>query len=98
MGRCVIAKIITIATTITIATHVPLFVLLYIGWSLESLEGWSRYLRLGVPGMFMICLEWISFEVAAIVLGTVNEIELAVHGILINYLTLIFMVSLTVCL
>ena len=46
----------------------------------------------------MICLEWISFEVAAIVLGTVNEIELAVHGILINYLTLIFMVSLTVCL
>ena len=42
--------------------------------------------------MFMICIEWVSFEVAAVLLGTVSNVELAVHGIIISYLTAVFMV------
>lgn len=29
----------------------------------EALQGWGEYLKLGIPGMSMLCLEWWSFEV-----------------------------------
>lgn len=41
----------------------------------------------------MICVEWISFEIGAFVVGSINEIELAINAVLINVLTLAFMVS-----
>ena len=65
----------------------------YLGWSWESLEEWGQFLKLGIPGTIMLALEWVSFEISAFVLGSINEVELAINGILINYLTFIFMVS-----
>ena len=63
------------------------------GWSWESLEEWGQFLKLGIPGMIMLCLDWVSFEISAFVLGSINEVELAINGILINYLSFCFMVS-----
>ena len=63
------------------------------GWSWESLRGWSQFLRLGVPGAAMLCFDWISFEVAAFVLGTIDEVQLAVNAILFNIAIMLFMVS-----
>ena len=66
---------------------------LFVGWSWESLRGWSQFLRLGIPGAAMLCFDWISFELAAFVLGTIDEVQLAVNAILFNITVLLFMVS-----
>lgn len=43
--------------------------------------------------MLMICLEWTGFEIAAFVLGSISEAELAVNTIIINMFIIVFMVS-----
>ncbi len=40
----------------------------------------------------MVLVEWASFEITSIILGTISEVELAVNGILIAYTTFMFMV------
>lgn len=40
----------------------------------------------------MTCLEWISYEVAAFVLGSISEVELAVNSIMVNAIIMLFMV------
>lgn len=64
----------------------------FIGWSWESLNEWGQFLKLGIPGLAMTCLEWVSFEIAAFVLGSISEVELAVNSIMVNVLMVIFMV------
>ena len=49
-------------------------------------------MKLGLPGVAMICLEWVSFEIAAFVLGSISEVELAANSIMINIIMVIFMV------
>lgn len=63
------------------------------GWSWESLRGWSQFLKLGIPGAAMLCFDWISFEISAFVLGSIDEVQLAVNAILFNITVLLFMVS-----
>ena len=81
----------------------PLMTLLYIrvrklhsltwgGWSWEGLRGWGQYMRLGIPGLLMICFEWWSAEIATFVSGTINETELAVNAIWFQVLVVMFMV------
>jgi Na+-driven multidrug efflux pump len=63
------------------------------GWSFGSLTEWWQFLHLGVPGFLMLAFEWWSFEIGAIVVGTIDETQLAIHAVLIQYGTLLFMVS-----
>ena len=42
--------------------------------------------------MALICLDWISFEISALVLGTLGEVELAINSVLINIMNVLFMV------
>lgn len=64
------------------------------GWSWESLNDWWPFLKLGIPGMAMICLEWVSYEIAVFVLGSIGEVELALNSILVNILVVAFMIPL----
>lgn len=41
----------------------------------------------------MISLEWISYEIGAFVVGTIDEVQLALNAFIINVLTLVYMVS-----
>ena len=49
-------------------------------------------MRLGIPGLLMICFEWWSAEIATFVSGTINETELAVNAIWFQVLVVMFMV------
>lgn len=40
----------------------------------ETFKGWVKFLKLGVPGMFMQCFEWWAFEVLAILAGLLGTI------------------------
>ena len=41
----------------------------------------------------MLAFEWWSFEISAIVVGTINETELAINTVLIQCGTILYMVS-----
>lgn len=82
----------------------PLFLVIYIkcrklhlktwgGWSFESLTEWWQFVRLGAPGFLMLAFEWWSFEASTIVLGTIDGTQLAINTVLLQYGTLIYMVS-----
>ena len=32
----------------------------------KSFEGWTPYIKLGVPGIFMICAQWWAFEIISL--------------------------------
>ena len=81
----------------------PLFLIFYMcarglhkqtwgGWSWESLSEWGQYLKLGIPGLLMVCIEWWSFEVATFVTGSIDDTQLAINGILINLLAVVYQV------
>ena len=83
----------------------PIFTIVYVkcrklhrktwdGWSFESLTEWWQFLRLGIPGLLMFVFEWWAFEIVALIVGTISETQLAINVILIQYSTLLFMVSL----
>ena len=40
----------------------------------------------------MISLEWWSFEISTIVVGTINETELAINTVILQFVTLLYMV------
>ena len=44
-------------------------VLFVTGWTTESLLDWGQFIKLGVAGMVMICIEWWSFELGAFLAG-----------------------------
>ena len=82
----------------------PVMVLIYIwarglhkqtwgGWSWDSLRGWGQFAKLGVPGLLMTCIEWWSYEFAALVTGSISKTELGINAVLINIVSTAFAVS-----
>lgn len=62
--------------------------------SADTLKGWGRFLKLGIPGTFMQCFEWWAFEILAIFSGILGTVYLAAHVAIINICSLTFMISL----
>ena len=63
------------------------------GWSFQSLEEWWEYIKLAVPGLFMIMLEWCSFEILNFLAGALSETALSVTIVLYQILVIIYMVG-----
>jgi len=55
------------------------------GWSRECLFDWGEYLKLAVPGMFMICLEWWAFEIGMITTGLLGKDYLATNTLCLTF-------------
>ncbi|XP_068714477.1 multidrug and toxin extrusion protein 1-like [Montipora foliosa] len=64
------------------------------GWTTESLQHWGQFMTLAVPGFLMLCTEWGSFEAGTFFVGTFGNVQLAAHGILMQYASLVYMVPL----
>lgn len=46
-----------------------LFHLLIEGWTRDCLLDWGSFIRLAVPGMLMMCIEWWTFEIGSFLAG-----------------------------
>ena len=55
------------------------------GWTMECLDGWGEYLRLAIPGMCMICLEWWAFEIGMVTTGLLGKDYLAANTLCLNF-------------
>jgi len=56
----------------------------------EVFKGWFNYLRIAVPTMLMMCLEWWSTSVMTLISGKIGVVELAAYAIAINWSAIIF--------
>jgi len=52
------------------------------------------YMKIGIPGMLMLCCEWWIFELLAIFTGLLGVDQLAAEVVIINLITFTFMVPL----
>lgn len=39
------------------------------GWTMDCFQEWGLYIRLAVPSMFMLCIEWWTFEIGTFLAG-----------------------------
>ncbi|TYZ64057.1 hypothetical protein PybrP1_004995 [[Pythium] brassicae (nom. inval.)] len=63
------------------------------GWKLaQALQHLRAFLTLGIPGMFMMLLEWWSFEIMAAFVGLLphSVVAISVHSVLVGVSTLTF--------
>lgn len=62
------------------------------GWSFESLNEWMQFLKLALPGMIMLCLEWWGAEVATFIAGLISKDELAANSAWYQAVSIVYMV------
>jgi MATE family multidrug resistance protein len=60
----------------------------------ECLKDLGNFLKIGIPGMLMLCFEWWAFEFLAIFAGLLSVNDLAAEVVIINMITFIFMLPL----
>ncbi|KAM7393655.1 hypothetical protein PAMP_020512 [Pampus punctatissimus] len=65
--------------------------LLPTGWSLDCLQEWGPFIKLAIPSMLMLCLEWWMFEVGAFLAGIISETELGAQSIVYELAAIAYM-------
>eukprot|EP00727_Mastigamoeba_balamuthi_P010709 m51a1_g6260 hypothetical protein (469) ;mRNA; f:123911-125455 len=68
---------------------------LWPGWTAEALAELPQFLGLAVPGVLMVCADWVAFEVCALVAGSVDARELAAFSLLYQTTGCLFMVPMS---
>ncbi|XP_063060408.1 multidrug and toxin extrusion protein 1-like [Engraulis encrasicolus] len=61
------------------------------GWSKECFQEWGVYIRLAIPLMVMMSIEWWTFETIAVLAGWISETELGTQSIIYELSNLAFM-------
>uniref|UniRef100_A0A8C5FSP9 Multidrug and toxin extrusion protein n=1 Tax=Gadus morhua TaxID=8049 RepID=A0A8C5FSP9_GADMO len=61
------------------------------GWSQECLQEWGPFIKLAIPSMLMLCLEWWVFELGGFLAGLISEQELGAQSIVYELATLSYM-------
>eukprot|EP00794_Sanderia_malayensis_P021187 gene21187-23264_t len=62
------------------------------GWSWECLLQWRQFFSLALPGSLMIIFDWTTAEIGVILLGLVGKKELGAQTVLLNILSLLYMI------
>uniref|UniRef100_A0A8C4S1J6 Multidrug and toxin extrusion protein 1 n=1 Tax=Erpetoichthys calabaricus TaxID=27687 RepID=A0A8C4S1J6_ERPCA len=52
------------------------------GWSQECLQEWGSFMRLAIPSMLMLCIEWWTFEIGSFLSGLISKVALGSQSIL----------------
>ena len=62
----------------------------YSPFTLNTLHGMGTYMKLAIPGMFMMCAEWWTYEIHILVSGTIGIASLASMSLLFTALSLFY--------
>ncbi|XP_072446058.1 multidrug and toxin extrusion protein 1-like isoform X1 [Chiloscyllium punctatum] len=63
-------------------------------WSTDCMQEWGLFVRLAIPSMLMLCIEWWSYEVGVFLAGIINEVELGAQCVVYQILLAVSMVPL----
>ncbi|KAF7218676.1 multidrug and toxin extrusion protein 1 [Nothobranchius furzeri] len=61
------------------------------GWSIECLQDWGSFIRLAIPGMVMMCVEWWTFEIGSFLAGLISEVELGAQSVVYELANIAYM-------
>lgn len=93
VGFCSVAHILC-------AVFHPKAILRYAPWpspKLWDLQAWKTFFHVGVPALVATCAEWWAFEIQTVIASRISLTALAVHGVAMNLVGLLFSVALGVC-
>lgn len=62
------------------------------GWSRECLQDWASFLRLAIPSMLMLCIEWWAYEVGSFLSGILGMVELGAQSITYELAIIVYMI------
>uniref|UniRef100_A0A8C2LGA4 Multidrug and toxin extrusion protein n=1 Tax=Cricetulus griseus TaxID=10029 RepID=A0A8C2LGA4_CRIGR len=62
------------------------------GWSWECLYDWASFLRLAVPSMLMLCIEWWAYEIGSFLSGILGMVELGAQSITYELAIIVYMI------
>uniref|UniRef100_A0A3Q2ZU11 Solute carrier family 47 member 3 n=1 Tax=Kryptolebias marmoratus TaxID=37003 RepID=A0A3Q2ZU11_KRYMA len=51
------------------------------GWTKECLQDWGSFIRLAIPAMVMLCVEWWTYEIGGFLAGLISEVELGAQSV-----------------
>ncbi|KAM9320074.1 multidrug and toxin extrusion protein 2-like [Gastrophryne carolinensis] len=68
-----------------------LYVKTWGGWSRDCLQEWGMFMRLAIPSLLMLCIEWWSFEIGGFLTGLINAVELGGQAITLQLITFAIM-------
>uniref|UniRef100_A0A673AC11 Solute carrier family 47 member 3 n=1 Tax=Sphaeramia orbicularis TaxID=375764 RepID=A0A673AC11_9TELE len=61
------------------------------GWSKESLADWGSFIRLAIPSMVMLCVEWWTYEIGGFLAGLISEVELGAQSVVYQLANVAYM-------
>ncbi|XP_055035507.2 multidrug and toxin extrusion protein 1 [Misgurnus anguillicaudatus] len=61
------------------------------GWSRDCLQEWGAFVRLALPSMLMLCVEWWTYEIGGFLSGLISEAELGAQSIIYQVSTIAYM-------
>ncbi|XP_063809937.1 multidrug and toxin extrusion protein 2-like isoform X2 [Pseudophryne corroboree] len=62
------------------------------GWSRDCLQEWGAFVRLAIPSMLMVCIEWWSFEIGGFLAGIISVAELGAQAIILHLVTIAYQI------
>ncbi|XP_038670509.1 multidrug and toxin extrusion protein 1-like isoform X2 [Scyliorhinus canicula] len=71
-----------------------LYVGTWAGWSTDCLQEWGCFIRLAIPSMLMLCIEWWTYEIGIILAGLIDEVELGAQAIIFQVVSTAYMIPL----
>lgn len=60
---------------------------------MDCLQEWGPFVKLAIPSMLMLCLEWWMFEVGGFLAGVISEVELGAQSIIYELAVVAYMVT-----
>uniref|UniRef100_A0A8I3P394 Multidrug and toxin extrusion protein n=1 Tax=Canis lupus familiaris TaxID=9615 RepID=A0A8I3P394_CANLF len=64
------------------------------GWTRDCFQEWNSYIQLAIPSMFMVCIEWWTFEIGTFLAGLISVTELGAQAIIYELASAAYMVPL----
>ncbi|XP_032471229.1 multidrug and toxin extrusion protein 2-like [Phocoena sinus] len=64
------------------------------GWTRDCLQEWGSFIQLAIPSMFMVCIEWWTFEVGTFLAGLMSVTELGAQAVIYVLASVAYMVPL----
>ncbi|XP_015746492.2 multidrug and toxin extrusion protein 2-like, partial [Python bivittatus] len=61
------------------------------GWTWDCLQEWGPFIHLALPSMFMICIEWWTFEIGSFLAGLISTVELGAQSIIYELATIAYL-------
>ncbi|XP_004684620.1 PREDICTED: multidrug and toxin extrusion protein 1 [Condylura cristata] len=62
------------------------------GWSFECLQDWTSFLRLAIPSMLMLCIEWWAYEIGSFLSGILGMVELGAQSVVYELAVIVYMI------